>query len=57
VRKIGAMLEPGNSALFLLGRAVDPKAVAKQFKGYGGKVEYSTLSLEKTAQIQRIIRV
>lgn len=57
VRRIGAMLEPGSSALFLLGRAVDPKAVAEHFKGYGGKVEHSTLSLEKTAQIQRIIRV
>ena len=57
VRKIAAMLEPGSSALFLLGRAVDPKAVAEHFRGYGGKVEYSTLSLEKTAQIQRIIRV
>ena len=57
VKKIGGMLSPGSSALFLLGRAVDPKAVAEHFKGYGGKVEYSTLSLEKTAQIQRIIRV
>ena len=56
VRKIGSMLEPGSSALFLLGRAVAPKAIAEHFKGYGGKVEYSTLSLEKTAQIQRIIR-
>jgi len=56
VRKIGAMLEPGNSALFLLGHAVDPKAIAAHFKGYGGTVEYSTFSLEKTAQIERIIR-
>ena len=56
VKKIGKMLTPGSSALFLLGKAVNPKAVAEHFKGYGGKVEYSTLSLEKTAQIQRIIR-
>lgn len=56
VKRIGAMLESGSSALFLLGRAVDPKAVAEHFRGYGGTVEYSTLSLEKTAQIQRIIR-
>ena len=56
VKKIGAMLEPGNSALFLLGSAVDPKAVAEHFRGYGGKVEYSTLSIEKTAQIGRILR-
>jgi uncharacterized membrane protein len=56
VKKIGKMLTPGSSALFLLGRAVDPKAVAEHFRGYGGKVEYSTFSLQKTAQIQRIIR-
>ena len=56
VKKIGAMLSPGSSALFLLGRAVDPKTIAEHFKGYGGRVEYSTLSLEKTGQIQRIIR-
>ena len=56
VKKIGAMLSPGTSALFLLARGVDPKAVAQHFKGYGGTVEYSTLSLENTAQIQRIIR-
>ena len=56
VKKVAAMLEPGHSALFLLGSAVDPKAVAEHFKGYGGKVEYSTLSLDKTAQIGRILR-
>ena len=56
VRKIAALLEPGNSALFLLGSAVDPKAIAEHFRGYGGKVEYSTFSLEKTAQIERIVR-
>lgn len=56
VKKTSAMLDPGNSALFLLGQSVDPKAIAEHFKGYGGTVEYSTFSLEKTAQIERIIR-
>jgi uncharacterized membrane protein len=56
VKKISAMLEPGSSALFLLGHAVDPTAIAEHFRDYGGKVTYSTLSLEKTAQIGRIIR-
>jgi uncharacterized membrane protein len=55
VKRIGAMLEPGNSALFLRGSAVDPKAIAEHFRGYGGTVEYSTFSLERTAQIKRII--
>lgn len=55
VKKVGKMLEAGHSALFLLGRAVDPKGIAEHFKGYGGTVEYSTLSLEKTEQIGRII--
>jgi len=56
VKKVGVMLQPGNSALFLRGSAVDPIAIAEHFKGYGGTVEYSTLSPETTEDIERIIR-
>ena len=55
VKRVGALIVPGNSALFAEGKAVDPIVIAEHFRGYGGKVLSSTLSSEKAARVQRII--
>ena len=55
VKRVGALILPGNSAIFAEGKAVDPIAIAEHFRGYGGKVLSTTLSLEKAAKVQSII--
>ena len=56
VREVSAMIQPGSSALFTLGDANDPLEVARHFRGYGGTVLSTTLSTEKAASLQRILR-
>src|SRR5882672_1041010 len=36
VRSVGALVQPGDSAIFALLRTINPDLVAAQFKGYGG---------------------
>jgi len=36
VSEVGAMVQPGDSAIFVLIRRADPAYVADQFRGYGG---------------------
>src|SRR4030095_13369548 len=38
VQQIGAMVQPGDSAIFALLRSLDSDLVAAQFKGYGGTI-------------------
>jgi uncharacterized membrane protein len=44
VQRIGAMLQPHDSAVFVLVRDADPDEVAAAFRGYGGTVLRTTLS-------------
>jgi uncharacterized membrane protein len=55
VGEIGAMLRPGQSALFVLADAADPAMVAEQFRGYGGKVLRTTLPPEAAAKFQQLM--
>jgi uncharacterized membrane protein len=48
-------VQPGQSALFILGEARDPEEVAKQFRGYGGTILRTTLPPEKAARVQQTI--
>jgi uncharacterized membrane protein len=54
--RVGALIQPGNSAVFAEARAIDPVAIAKHFRGYGGTVLSTTLSLEKATKVQEILR-
>lgn len=36
IREVGAMVQPGDSAIFVLIRRADPAYVADQFRGFGG---------------------
>lgn len=55
IKEVGAMVQPGDSAIYVLVRRADPAYVADQFRGYGGTVLRSTLTSEQTAHVQAIL--
>lgn len=55
VRQVSGMLEPGQSAVFVLVESGDPERVAERFRGYGGTVLRTTLSPEKAAKLQELL--
>jgi len=56
VKSVGALVQPGDSAIMALLRTANPAAVAAQFRGYGGEVLQTTLSKEQAAKIQSMLR-
>src|SRR5882757_7858718 len=44
VDRVGAMVQPGDSAVFVLARTISPDLVADAFHGYGGTILRTTLS-------------
>jgi uncharacterized membrane protein len=55
VRSVSAMIQPGDSAIFALLRTANPKLVADQFRGYGGKILQTTLTPEQSKKLQQIL--
>ena len=55
VQKVGGMIQPGNSALFVLARVSNPDVIAERFRGYGGTVLRTTLSPERTRKLQKAL--
>jgi uncharacterized membrane protein len=55
VKQIGAMVQPGDSAIFALLRTVDPAFVADQFRGYGGTILSTTLSRSQQAKVEDVL--
>lgn len=55
VSEVGGMVQPGQSAVFVLAKTSTPKAVAEQFRGYGGKVLQTTLSADSAAKFEKIM--
>jgi uncharacterized membrane protein len=55
VNKVGGMVQPGQSAVFVLARASDPTKVEQQFRGYGGKVLRTTLPKDAAAKFQELM--
>ncbi|HKR07807.1 MAG TPA: DUF1269 domain-containing protein [Gemmatimonadaceae bacterium] len=55
VDQVGGMVQPGQSAAFVLAQASDPKAVAEQFRGYGGKVLRTTLSGDAAKRFEKVM--
>jgi len=52
VRNVGAMVQPGDSAIFALLRTINPDVVAAQFKGYGGTILRTTLNADQQAKVE-----
>jgi uncharacterized membrane protein len=55
VKQVGGMVQPGQSAVFVLARASNPAAVAEKFRGYGGTVLRSTLPKESAAKFEQVM--
>ena len=55
VDQVGGMVQPGQSAVFILAQASDPKAVAEQFRGYGGKILRTTLPADSAAKFEKLM--
>jgi uncharacterized membrane protein len=56
VQQIGAMVQPGDSAIFALLRTLDPDLVAAQFKGYGGTILRTTLDPRQRAKVEATLQ-
>jgi uncharacterized membrane protein len=56
VKQVGGMVQPGQSAVFVLARVGDPAAVAERFRGYGGKVLRTTLPKESAAMFDQVMK-
>ena len=52
VKNVGAMVQPGDSAVFALLRTINPDVVAAQFKGYGGTILRTTLTDQQKAKVE-----
>lgn len=55
VKRVGGIVQPGQSAVFVLARASDPASVEERFRGYGGKVLRTTLSPDAAAKFQELM--
>ncbi len=55
VQRVGAMVQPGDSAIFALLRTLDPKAVEEQFSGYGGTILRTTLTPEQQEKVEKTL--
>ncbi len=52
VQRVGAMIQPGDSAIFALLRTLDPQRIADEFRGYGGTILRTTLSAEQREKVE-----
>lgn len=55
VRDVGALVQPGDSAILALLRTADPILVAAKFSDYGGVVQSTTLSPEQAKKMQAVL--
>jgi uncharacterized membrane protein len=55
VQRVSTMIQPGDSAVFVLARAVNPEQVADAFRGYGGTVLRTSVSEKQRARIEETL--
>jgi uncharacterized membrane protein len=55
VQRVGAMVQPGDSAIYAILRVGDPDVVANQFRGYGGTILRTTLSRDQQAKVEKVL--
>ena len=55
VQRVGALVQPGDSAIYAILRVGDPGVVADQFRGYGGTVLRTTLSRDQQAKVEKVL--
>jgi uncharacterized membrane protein len=55
VRQVGGMVQPGQSALFLVAETAKPAEVLEHFRGFGGTILRTTLPPEQATRLQQVI--
>ena len=55
VQRVGGMVQPGQSAVFILAESDHPQEVVEQFRGRGGTILRTTLRPEQERQLQQVI--
>jgi len=55
VKQVGALIQPGDSAIYALLRTANPDIVADQFRGYGGTILRTTLSRDQQAKVENVL--
>jgi uncharacterized membrane protein len=56
VKQVGAMIQPGDSAIYALLRTANPDKVAQQFQGYGGTILSTTLSRDQQKKVESVLQ-
>jgi uncharacterized membrane protein len=55
VAQVGKLVKPGDSAVFALLRTSSPDRVLEKFRGYGGQILRTNLSLREAVRAQRTL--
>lgn len=55
LRDVGAIVQPGDSALFMLLRAPKPEVVLRQLRDYGGSLLHTLLSSEQETKLEDVL--
>ncbi len=55
VQQVGAMIQPGDSAVYALLRSANPNVVADRFRGYGGTILSTTLSRDQQKKVENVL--
>ena len=55
VQRVGALIQPGDSAIYAILRTADPDIVADQFRGYGGTILRTTLNSDQQAKVEKVL--
>jgi uncharacterized membrane protein len=55
VKQIGAMIQPGDSAVYALLRTANPDKVAEAFRGYGGTILSTTLNRDQENKVENVL--
>ena len=55
VKQIGAMIQPGDSAIYALLRTANPDKVEEAFRGYGGTILSTTLNRDQENKVENVL--
>ena len=55
VQRVGAMVQPGDSAIFAILRVADPELVSERFRGYGGTILRTTLNKDQEQKVEKVL--
>ena len=55
VQQVGALVQPGDSAIYAILRVGDPDAVVDKFRGYGGTILRTTLSKDQQEKVEKVL--